>query len=81
MQETVFDFWRMVWQENTAAIVMVTNLVEVGRVGIRSTRPLSLPPRPLPAVRGCLPGWAAFVKHVCAFYSVYLISQKWEKSD
>ncbi|XP_078121024.1 receptor-type tyrosine-protein phosphatase mu isoform X6 [Sander vitreus] len=32
MQETVFDFWRMVWQENTAAIIMVTNLVEVGRV-------------------------------------------------
>lgn len=38
MQETVFDFWRMVWQENTAAIVMVTNLVEVGRVGIRSAQ-------------------------------------------
>ena len=37
MQETVFDFWRMVWQENTAAIVMVTNLVEVGRVGINYT--------------------------------------------
>ncbi|XP_034038978.1 protein tyrosine phosphatase receptor type Ma [Thalassophryne amazonica] len=32
MQETVYDFWKMVWQENTAAIVMVTNLVEVGRV-------------------------------------------------
>ncbi|XP_048872095.1 receptor-type tyrosine-protein phosphatase mu-like isoform X1 [Brienomyrus brachyistius] len=32
MQETVYDFWRMVWQENTAIIVMVTNLVEVGRV-------------------------------------------------
>uniref|UniRef100_A0A8C7M807 protein-tyrosine-phosphatase n=1 Tax=Oncorhynchus kisutch TaxID=8019 RepID=A0A8C7M807_ONCKI len=32
MQETVYDFWRMVWQENTATIVMVTNLVEVGRV-------------------------------------------------
>lgn len=34
MQETMFDFWRMVWQENTAAIIMVTNLVEVGRVGV-----------------------------------------------
>uniref|UniRef100_A0A3Q3JGF3 protein-tyrosine-phosphatase n=1 Tax=Monopterus albus TaxID=43700 RepID=A0A3Q3JGF3_MONAL len=32
MQETMYDFWLMVWQENTAAIVMVTNLVEVGRV-------------------------------------------------
>lgn len=52
MQETVFDFWRMVWQENTAAIVMVTNLVEVGRVGIRSTRPLSLASNPpLPSAR------------------------------
>ncbi|XP_039610726.1 protein tyrosine phosphatase receptor type Ma isoform X4 [Polypterus senegalus] len=32
MQETVYDFWRMIWQENTASIIMVTNLVEVGRV-------------------------------------------------
>lgn len=39
MQETVYDFWRMVWQENTAAIVMVTNLVEVGRVSLIQTQP------------------------------------------
>uniref|UniRef100_A0A663M6J0 protein-tyrosine-phosphatase n=1 Tax=Athene cunicularia TaxID=194338 RepID=A0A663M6J0_ATHCN len=31
MQETIYDFWRMVWHENTASIIMVTNLVEVGR--------------------------------------------------
>uniref|UniRef100_A0A674JPD8 protein-tyrosine-phosphatase n=1 Tax=Terrapene triunguis TaxID=2587831 RepID=A0A674JPD8_9SAUR len=30
MQETVKDFWRMIWQENSASVVMVTNLVEVG---------------------------------------------------
>lgn len=47
MQETVFDFWRMVWQENTAAIVMVTNLVEVGRVGTGWTR-CDAPPPPTP---------------------------------
>nr|XP_040131130.1 receptor-type tyrosine-protein phosphatase mu-like [Ictidomys tridecemlineatus] len=31
MQETIYDFWRMVWHENTASIIMVTNLVGSGK--------------------------------------------------
>ncbi|EMP33418.1 Receptor-type tyrosine-protein phosphatase mu [Chelonia mydas] len=46
MQETIYDFWRMVWHENTASIVMVTNLVEVGR----TPQCLSLPTNQVPVL-------------------------------
>lgn len=33
---TVADFWRMVWQEHTPIIVMITNIEEMNEVGTPS---------------------------------------------
>ena len=33
LQDTVGDFWRMVWEHKSAAIIMLTQLEEGGQVG------------------------------------------------
>ena len=38
LAETTEDFWRMLWENNSTIVVMLTKLREMGRVGLNNTR-------------------------------------------
>lgn len=34
LRNTIADFWRMVWEHKLTAIIMLTETIEAGRVGV-----------------------------------------------
>ncbi len=63
LEQTVVEFWNMVWEQNTATIVMLTNLVELGKVCV--------------GVRVCVWVWVCVGVCVCACVPLYVHVHPW----